>query len=85
MIDNHKRKASSSISLNINQTPPNTVSDDQEVESEMTMGGFTKVLTKDEKRKLRKVEKHRPQFQFDISHFRQGKKIGIAVSLPSCI
>jgi hypothetical protein len=40
--------------------------------------GFTKVLTKEERRKLRKVEKHKPQFQFDVGQFRSGKKIGIA-------
>jgi hypothetical protein len=43
-------------------------------------GEFTRVLSREEKRKLRKVEKHRPQFQFDLSHFRNGRKIGIAVS-----
>ena len=42
--------------------------------------GFTKVLTKEEKRKQRKVDRHRPQFQFDTSYYRNGKKIGIAVS-----
>ncbi|GFZ49104.1 hypothetical protein JCM24511_06854 [Saitozyma sp. JCM 24511] len=41
-------------------------------------GEFTRVLSREEKRKLRKVEKHRPQFQFDLSHFRNGRKIGIA-------
>lgn len=42
--------------------------------------GYEKVLSRDEKRKQRKVDKHRPQFQFDTSYFRNGKKIGIAVS-----
>jgi hypothetical protein len=41
--------------------------------------GFERVLSRDEKRKQRKVDKHRPQFQFDTSYFRLGKKIGIAV------
>jgi RNA exonuclease 1 len=41
--------------------------------------GFTEFLSKEERRKLRKVEKHRPQFQFDVSQFRLGRKIGIAV------
>lgn len=36
--------------------------------------GFEKV----KKRKQRKVDKHRPQFQYDTSYFRTGKKIGIA-------
>lgn len=38
--------------------------------------GFTKV----EKRKKKRLDKHRPQFQYDTSYFRTGKKIGIAVS-----
>jgi hypothetical protein len=42
--------------------------------------GFERVLSRDEKRKQRKLDKHRPQFQFDVSYFRTGKKIGIAVS-----
>lgn len=42
--------------------------------------GFEKVISREEKRKQRKVDKQRPQFQFDISYFRMGKKIGIAVS-----
>lgn len=37
--------------------------------------GFTKV----EKRKKKRLDKHRPQFQYDTSYFRTGKKIGIAV------
>ncbi|OCF37620.1 hypothetical protein I316_00747 [Kwoniella heveanensis BCC8398] len=40
--------------------------------------GFTKILTKDEKRKQRKVNKHRPGFQYNTLEFRYGKKIGIA-------
>jgi len=44
-----------------------------------TDDGFTKV----QKRKQRKLERHRPQFQYDTSYFRTGKKIGIAVSLCS--
>lgn len=40
--------------------------------------GFTKILTKEEKRKLRKVEKNRPSFAFDVGQFRGGRKIGIA-------
>lgn len=39
--------------------------------------GFTKV----EKRKKKRLDKHRPQFQYDTSYFRTGKKIGIAVSV----
>lgn len=40
--------------------------------------GFTKILTRDEKRKLRKVEKNHPSFAFDVGAFRNGRKIGIA-------
>ncbi len=85
MSDATKRKVdeddslhSASSSLNDPQairTPDTTPAD---VESD----GFIKVITREEKRKIRKLEKHRPQFQFDISYFRQGKKIGIAVSAP---
>ncbi|KAK4689800.1 RNA exonuclease, partial [Tremellales sp. Uapishka_1] len=39
--------------------------------------GFSTVLSRDEKRKKKKVEK-RPQFQYDMNHFRSQKKIGIA-------
>jgi len=46
-------------------------------------GGFEMVLSREEKRKQRKVDKQRPQFQFDTSYFRGGKKIGIAVSWHS--
>lgn len=46
----------------------------------MESGGFTKVLSKEEKKKLRKVERNRPQFQFDVQSFRNGRKIGVAVS-----
>ena len=42
--------------------------------------GFTKVMTKKERGKLRKVERHRPRFHFDQSAFKNGRKIGIAVS-----
>jgi hypothetical protein len=42
--------------------------------------GFTKVESKEERRKRKKVEKRRPQFQFDMSAFRSGKKVGMAVS-----
>lgn len=42
--------------------------------------GFERVLTKEERRKRKKVEKHRPQFHFDMSAFKNGRKIGIAVS-----
>ena len=41
---------------------------------------FISVPTRDEKRKQRKLSKQRPQFQFDISYFNQGKWVGIAVS-----
>ncbi|KAL7424365.1 hypothetical protein Q5752_000047 [Cryptotrichosporon argae] len=40
--------------------------------------GFTRVPTREEKRKQRKVEKRRPQFQFDTNHFANGRKIGVA-------
>ncbi|WVR04385.1 hypothetical protein IAU60_001387 [Kwoniella sp. DSM 27419] len=40
--------------------------------------GFVKVPTKEEKRKQRKVNKHRPVFQYNAQEFRYGKKIGIA-------
>ncbi|CAD6570359.1 MAG: hypothetical protein TREMPRED_005740 [Tremellales sp. Tagirdzhanova-0007] len=40
--------------------------------------GFESVLSRTEKRKQRKVDRHRPQFQFDLSYFRSGKKIGMA-------
>lgn len=46
----------------------------------MSSDGFTKVETKEERRKRKKVEKRRPQFQFDMSAFKMAKKIGIAVS-----
>lgn len=46
----------------------------------MTSDGFTKVETKEERRKKKKVEKRRPQFQFDMSAFKSGKKVGMAVS-----
>lgn len=53
------------------RSPPITPSTTEE-------DGFTKVLTKEEKRKLRKVERHRPSFSFDVGQFRNGKKIGVA-------
>lgn len=46
----------------------------------MAADGFTKVETKEERRKRKKVEKRRPQFQFDMSAFKSGKKVGMAVS-----
>jgi hypothetical protein len=46
----------------------------------MTQDGFSKIETKEERRKRKKVEKRRPQFQFDMSAFRSGKKVGMAVS-----
>jgi hypothetical protein len=48
--------------------------------TEQPQDGFEKVLTKEERRKRKKVEKHRPQFHFDMSAFKNGRKIGIAVS-----
>lgn len=45
--------------------------------------GFTKQLTKSEKKKLRKVEKRKPRFQFDVGSFRTGRKIAINVCLAS--
>lgn len=53
------------------RSPPLTPSTTEE-------DGFTKILTKEEKRKLRKVERHRPSFSFDVGQFRNGKKIGVA-------
>lgn len=46
----------------------------------MTADGFTKVETKEDRRKRKKMEKRRPQFQFDMSAFKMAKKVGIAVS-----
>jgi hypothetical protein len=46
----------------------------------MTADDFTIVPTRDEKKKQKKIEKRRPQFQYDVSWFKQGKKVGIAVS-----
>ncbi|WWC87181.1 uncharacterized protein L201_002067 [Kwoniella dendrophila CBS 6074] len=40
--------------------------------------GFTKVPTRDERRKMRKVNKNKPSFQFNTNEFRYGKKVGIA-------
>jgi hypothetical protein len=45
----------------------------------MTDDNFIVVPTRDEKKKQRKLEKQKPQFQFDVSWFRMGKKVGIAV------
>jgi len=70
-----KRKPSASP-----QTSRNPSSNEvQQVQQEQD--GFTKVETKEERRKRKKVEKRRPQFQFDMSAFRSGKKVGMAVSL----
>nr|XP_018265795.1 uncharacterized protein I303_02169 [Kwoniella dejecticola CBS 10117]OBR87953.1 hypothetical protein I303_02169 [Kwoniella dejecticola CBS 10117] len=40
--------------------------------------GFTKVPTREEKRKKKKLNKHRPSFQYQLGEFRYGKKVGIA-------
>lgn len=68
-----KRKPSASP-----QTSRNPSSND--VQQLQEQDGFTKVETKEERRKRKKVEKRRPQFQFDMSAFRSGKKVGMAVS-----
>jgi RNA exonuclease 1 len=60
-------------------SPPATTSNGSPSTS-LVNDGFTKILTKEEKRKKKKTDKQRPSFQFDLSHFRMGKKIGIAVS-----
>lgn len=49
-------------------------------EADAAEDGFERVLTKEERRKRKKVEKHRPQFHFDMSAYKAGRKIGIAVS-----
>lgn len=46
----------------------------------MTDDNFIIVPTREEKKKQRKLEKAKPQFQYDIGWFRNGKKVGIAVS-----
>jgi len=46
----------------------------------MTDDNFIIVPTREEKKKQRKLEKSKPQFQYDIGWFRNGKKVGIAVS-----
>ena len=46
----------------------------------MTDDNFIVVPTREEKKKQRKLEKAKPQFQYDIGWFRNGKKVGIAVS-----
>ena len=48
--------------------------------AKMTDDNFVVVPTRDEKKKQRKLEKAKPQFQYDIGWFRNGKKVGIAVS-----
>ncbi|KAK8846710.1 hypothetical protein IAR55_005797 [Kwoniella newhampshirensis] len=58
----------SSLASTKRKTPPPMVDED----------GFTKVPTREEKRKQRKVDKHRPQFQYNTQDFRHGKKVGIA-------
>ncbi|WVQ83395.1 hypothetical protein IAT38_005536 [Cryptococcus sp. DSM 104549] len=40
--------------------------------------GFTRVPTREERRKQKKVNKHRPEFQYNTQDFRYGKKITIA-------
>ncbi|WRT65068.1 uncharacterized protein IL334_002010 [Kwoniella shivajii] len=61
--------ASPSASSTKRKTPaPNETDED----------GFTKVPTKEERRKMRKVNKHRPGFQYNTNEFRYGKKVGIA-------
>lgn len=45
--------------------------------------GFERVLTREEKRKKKKLDKKKARFQFDISTFKTGRKIGIAVSFRS--
>ncbi|RXK42114.1 hypothetical protein M231_00471 [Tremella mesenterica] len=47
-------------------------------ENGLDQDGFKKVLTKKEKGKLRKVERHKPKFLFDQNGLRNGRKVGIA-------
>lgn len=58
---------------------PERSSPSKSVAAASTDDGFVKV----QKRKQRKLERHRPQFQYDTAYFRSGKKIGIAVSYMS--
>lgn len=67
---------SSSKSTSAGTTPAPTSTSVQE--SIDGTEGFTKILTRDEKRKLRKVEKNHPSFAYDVGQFRQGRKIGVA-------
>jgi hypothetical protein len=59
------------------------INDDSRSPNPSESDGFERVLTRDERRKQRKLERHTPQFQFDTSYFRMGKKVGIAVSSAS--
>lgn len=58
--------------------PTSAISAGAEAGGSMEEDGFTKVMTKKERGKLRKVERHRPRFHFDQSAFKNGRKIGIA-------
>lgn len=44
-------------------------------------GVFCEVLTRQARRKQKKVNKHRPEFQFNIQELKYGKKVTLAVSL----
>jgi hypothetical protein len=67
----------------VTSPPPKApVLDSSAHRAKMTDDNFIVVPTRDEKKKQRKLEKQKPQFQFDVSWFRMGKKVGIAVSPP---
>lgn len=62
------------------KTPPSLSGSDCE-------GAFSEVLTRQARRKQKKVNKHRPEFQFNIQELKYGKKVTLAVSLSriSCL
>lgn len=62
------------------KTPPSLSGSDCE-------GAFSEVLTRQARRKQKKVNKHRPEFQFNIQELKYGKKVTLAVSLAriSCL
>lgn len=62
------------------KTPPSLSGSDCE-------GAFSEVLTRQARRKQKKVNKHRPEFQFNIQELKYDKKVTLAVSLSriSCL
>jgi hypothetical protein len=69
--------------INSETTPvkPSSPTTDQSAHTAiMTNDNFIVVPSREEKKKQRKLEKAKPQFQYDIGWFRNGKKVGIAVS-----